>query len=363
MKISRRLLPWLLLLASAIGCVLLLGRGLPSGVPGPGKPRESSFYALGTFCRIRASGPRAEAALEAARERIGEIDRRMSARRADSDLARIGARAGRGSVSVPADLEGLLALALAVAQASGGAFDPTVAPLSDLWGIGTERARVPSEGEIRRALRLVDWRALRLTRGDAAPRAGLARPGMGLDLGGIAKGYAADEALRLLRAGGVNSALIDLGGNLSVLGTRPDGRPWRLGVQDPERPRGEALAALDARDGESLVTSGAYERHLDTEGRRYGHILDPATGHPAEPGLLSVSVLGPRSALADALSTALYVRGLPGGLALLRAFPGYEAAFLLPDGRLVATGGLRARLIPLRPGLAIEAAPGPEGKP
>jgi thiamine biosynthesis lipoprotein len=328
------------------------------------EPREISFYALGTVCRIRAAGgdpKNLDASLTRAEDRVEEIDRRLSAHRDDSDLARIAAAAGRGTGTAPETVS-VLRIALEVAQASGGAFDPTVAPLVRLWGIGTPRARIPADREIARARALLGWRSVRLIPDDGARgenRVLLPRPGMGLDLGGVAKGYAADEVARILASRGVSSALIDLGGNLVTRGSRPDGQPWRLGIQDPERPRGKALAVLDTAEGEALVTSGAYERSLTVRGHRYGHILDPGTGRPADGGTLSVTILGPESARADALSTALFVLGPTRGIRTLRAFPSYEAAFVLPGNRIVATAGLADRLVPIRPGLRIERIPWP----
>ena len=307
------------------------------------KPVESAerySFALGTLMHLRLYGPGADAALDGALERLEGLENLLSPRRRGSDVARINGAAGKGPVEVSPDTDRVLRLAREVAQASGGAFDPTVGPLVSLWDIGTPAARIPGKEEILRARELVAWR-------DLIPPDGtgkgwkLARPGQALDLGGIAKGYAGDDLMERLRRRGVLAGLLDLGGNILVFGPHPGGGNWTIGVQDPRKPRGTPLGSVSLEEG-TVVTSGVYERFFEQKGVRYHHLLDPATGAPARSGLLSVTVVASSSALADALSTALFVLGPARSRSLLARYPA-EALFVTEDRKILLTPSLRRR--------------------
>ncbi len=172
---------------------------------------------------------------------------------------------------------------------------------------------MPAPDEIRKALKLTDWRDLAVDPGEKTLF--LKREGMALDLGSATKGYAADAVAEILRKAGVKKALIDLGGNILVLGTRPDGKPWRIGLQDPFKSRGSKLGVASLED-ESMVTSGIYERYLEADGRRYHHILDTSTGYPVDNGLVSATVIAPKSFDADGLTTAILALGKERGMEL-----------------------------------------------
>ena len=274
------------------------------------------FDALGTDNRICAFGPGAPAAIEAATERVRQIEEEMSAFLPGSDVSRIGAEAGVGAVSVGADTIAVLGEARRVSLLSEGAFDVTARPLSRLWEACRTDARLPADEEVEAARALVGWDDLTL---DArAGTARLARRGQAVDLGGIAKGYAADEVARVLRGHGIGHALVDLGGNVIAVGPRPDGSPWRIGIQNPAAPTGTYLATIGIAD-ETVVTSGVNERFFVLGSRRYHHVIDPRTGWPSESGLLSLTLVGPRSMSADALATALLVMGLERGVPLAQA--------------------------------------------
>lgn len=283
---------------------------------------------MGTFVRLAAHGDhRTERLLDEGMALIGSLDATLSLHRGNSEIARLNASAGREPITVsPATLE-LLQIALKWARESDGAFDPTVAPLVALWGIGGEQPRVPSKEELKKNARLVDYRDLRIS-GDTAF---LRRAGQGIDLGGIAKGYAADEVALFLRENGVPSALIDLGGNVLAIGTKKDGTQWNIGIQNPGLPRGNALGFLSVSD-RSVVTSGAYERFFESGGRRYHHILSPTTGLPAASGIESVTVVSQYSADGDALSTAFFVMGIKKATEMLGNLPDIEALFVQKEG-------------------------------
>jgi thiamine biosynthesis lipoprotein len=310
---------------------------------------------LGTVCTVNLYEGGTKKLYAGIFSRIRDIDRTMSANppvfspensgapenfgaagSGESEVGRINAGAGIRPVKVSGDLIAVLERALYYAELSGGAFDPTVGPLVKLWGIGTDTARIPGEGEIRAALSLVNWRDVLINREEGTVF--LRRPGMAIDLGAIAKGYAADEAAALAEKGGVRRAIIDLGGNIFALGSREKNAPWRIGLQDPGRERGNYLGILPVQN-KSVVTSGVYERFFEAEGRQYHHILSTQTGRPVDNGLLAVTIIADHSIDADALSTALFSLGWEKGRSLVEAVPGAEAVFVFADGSVRGTPG------------------------
>jgi thiamine biosynthesis lipoprotein len=269
-----------------------------------------------------------------------------------SALDLINKNAGIRAVKAPDELLEVLERARYYAELSGGAFDPTVGPLVRLWGIGGESPQVPGAAGIQEALSLVDWRDLLIDR--ASGTAFLRRQGQSLDLGAIAKGYAADRAAAILRekagpAGtfrlpGKRRAIIDLGGNILALGERRGWKNWRIGIQDPLENRGIYLGVLEVKD-KSVVTSGVYERVFEEGGRRYHHILSTTDGYPVRNGLLSVTIIADRSIDADALSTAAFALGPRRGLALIEGLPGTEAIFVREDRAVIVSSGAPFRLL------------------
>jgi thiamine biosynthesis lipoprotein len=300
-------------------------------------PGRSEFL-LGTVCSIDLYGKGSRGLYDRMFSRIREIEETMSAGMADTELDRIGRNAGLEPVAVGKDTLEVLERAGHYAGTSGGAFDPTVGPLVRLWGIGTERERVPPAEEIAGALALVNWRDLIVDRERGT--AFLKRRGMALDLGAIAKGYAADEAARVAVEGGVRRGVLDLGGNILVIGSRKWNRPWRIGIQDPGKGRGTYLGILLVRD-RSVVTSGVYERFFEEGGRRYHHILSTGDGYPVRNGLLSVTIIAARSIDADALSTTVFALGYEKGRRLVESAPDTEAIFVFEDMGVRLTAGIR----------------------
>lgn len=304
---------------------------------GPPRALSRSQPWLGTVCTITVYGRPPRGLLEKAFARIGEIDTRMGTDRAGSEIDAVNAAAGGGAVRVSPDTFRLVESAVRTSALSSGAFDVSVGPLVALWGIGRGPGRVPSAAEIAHARSLCGYQRIELDR--AASTIRLKDAGMRLDLGGIAKGYAADEVAAILGSGGVRSAIVDLGGNIVVVGSRPSGGKWRIGVQDPEKPRGDYLGIVEIADG-TVVTSGVYERYFEKEGVRYHHLLDPATGSPARTGLLGLSIVARTSMDADALSTAVFVLGLERGLRLVESLPDVEAVFVRENREVVVSSGL-----------------------
>lgn len=304
---------------------------------------EQVRYHMGTLWTVEAQGPGASEAMEAAFAEIGRLDRLLSTYKPDSELSRLNRDGSRGWVAVSAETRELVAGALGVASASGGAFDPTVGPLVKLWGFKHMDYRFPSETAIADAKRQVGFGHVQV---DAARGIRFTKPGIEVELGAIAKGYAVDRAVSILRERGMATARVDAGGNQGVWGQPPEAEGWVFGIRHP-REDGGVLGWTTLRAG-GISTSGDAERGFWKDGIRYGHVIDPRTGWPAR-GVVSVTVLAPDAETADALSTALYVLGPEAGTSLLGRYPGVEALWV--------TSELEARRSPGFPWLAADPAP------
>jgi len=306
-----------------------------------GKPMDRSDLVLGTVCSIRILDGGSEKALDAAFARLREIEASMSANAAGTVVAAINESAGTVPVAAPADLRYVTGKALWYASRSGGAFDPTIGPIVKLWNIGLDGERVPAPEEITAALPLVDFESVKVD--DAAGTVFLPRAGMLLDLGAIAKGYAADEVARVLLEKRVKGAVIDLGGNVKVVGKKPDGSPWRIGIQNPFDERGEHIGIATLAGGTTVVTSGVYERYFIAEdGTHYHHIFDTKTGYPVNNGLVSVTIISSSSIDADGLSTTLFSLGLQAGMAMAESLEHVEAVFIDEEKRVYLSSGAAA---------------------
>jgi thiamine biosynthesis lipoprotein len=309
-------------------------------------PSQSEFV-LGTVCTVRLYKETRTEIYQAIFSRFREIEALMSVNSADSDISAVNNGAGIAPVRVHPEVLDVVESALRYAELSGGAFDPSVGPLVKLWNIGEDDARLPPEDEIRETLPLVGWRDVVVDR--EAGTVFLRRPGMRLDLGGIAKGYAADEAVRIIKEYGVKSAIVDLGGNVFAYGEKPgkwSGQllpwqklPWRVGIQNPLEDRGQYFAVMELRN-KSAVTSGVYERFLELDGRKYHHILSTQNGYPVDSSLLSVTVVADRSIDADALSTSAFALGWERGSALIESLEGIVAVFVFDDMIVRCTRGM-----------------------
>ena len=296
---------------------------------GAKKPQEISLFAMDTYMTLSAYGDNAGEALTAASQEINRLEATLSRTIDTSDISRL--NAGE-AVSVQQETRELLLRALSLAEETGGAFDVTVAPLVALWGITSDAPHVPTQEEIAALLPLVGGEHVHMD--DAVTL----DTGCAVDLGGIAKGYASGQVAHILRAYDVTSAVVSLGGNVYVCGSRPDGAPWNVGIQDPA---GTGYAATVALTDCFAVTSGGYQRYFVAEdGTVYQHILDPRTGCPADSDLLSVTVISDDGTAADAYSTALYVMGEQEAVSFWRAHGGFDLILITADGRLLYTPGL-----------------------
>lgn len=308
-----------------------------------------TVYAMDTVMNLTVYGENAAAALESAEKELHTLDEAVLSRTAEgSELYALNTSNGE-TVEYGADdiLPALIETALTISDATDGAFDPTLAPVLDTWGFTKDEHRVPSADELKELLSHTGCGKVALEKTADGWTVTLL-DGAQLDLGGIAKGYAADLLRAQLEKEGVTSATLDLGGDVFVMGRKTDGSDWRIAVKDPADTE-SYLGVVSAAD-KFIVTSGVYERYFEENGVRYHHILDPKTGCPAESGLVSVTVLCENGAWADALSTACFVLGPDGALALRDDLADQGADFELilvtDDGRVLYTDGLTDAFTP-----------------
>jgi FAD:protein FMN transferase len=262
------------------------------------------------------------------------IDALMSTYKADSEISKVNADASVRPIKVSDELYALVERSIDLSQRSAGAFDISYESVGYLYDFREHRH--PSQEQISERIEAIDYRSIRLDPSEST--IAFSRPGMRINLGGIAKGYAVERAAALLRAAGVESALLNAGGDTRVVGDRR-GQPWIVGIRHP-RAATDIVTRLPIVD-EAISTSGDYERFFEEGGRRYHHIINPSTGQPTEE-LMSVTVIGPDAVMTDGLSTTLFVLGMERGLELIETLDGYEAILVARDGALQYSSGLAA---------------------
>lgn len=315
----------LLVTAAAAGC-----RPAPAQVVGETRTLMGTDVTVKVVVRDVAE---AEGLVGAAFAAIQAVDRTMSTYRPDSELMRMNAGAYAAPVQVSPDLFTVLAASEAVSRLTGGAFDVTCGPAVDLWRSAGRTGRPPTDEERTQVLARMGYAKMHLDRAERTVRFETA--GMKVDLGGVAKGYAVDQAVAALRQRGATDALVEAGGDLMAIGTAPVGRPWRIGVQDPRAPTAQDLVTTLAVRERAVVTSGNYRRFTEIAGTRYSHIIDPLTALPVDL-VPSVTVIARDATTADALATAISVLGRERGLALVEADPDLECLLVtIRDGDLV----------------------------
>jgi len=295
-------------------------------------------FVLGTVVTVTLYDNGSDELLDKAFARLLEIENLMSANLDASEIGRINLMAGKEAVTVSEETYNVIEQALYYGDISKGTFDITMEPVVKLWKIGTDEARVPSENELNQALTKVDYRLVELDEDNKTVF--LPEEGMGLDLGGIAKGYAADELVKLLVNEGVSSAMLNLGGNVFAMGSKLDGTDWNIGIQNPFDERNQYFGIASIKD-KTVVTSGPYERYFEENGKRYHHIFNTTTGMPVENDIASVSVISNTSIDGDALSTTLFALGVKEGIQLVETLDGVECIYVDYDKKVTVSSGLR----------------------
>ncbi|HOS70418.1 MAG TPA: FAD:protein FMN transferase [Bacillota bacterium] len=327
------------LTALALISVLLLSGCQKSLSNTSAKPLSKTNFLLGTIIEISVYDKKDEALLDKAFERIREIEGKMTINNAEnSEIISLNQASGKNEVKLSPDTFYVVEKGKEYSRKSGGLFDITIGPVVKLWNIGTDYAAVPMKNKLEEAVGLVDYRKLSLNSGNYT--AFLEEPGMQVDLGAIAKGYAADEAVRILKENGVGHAIINLGGNVITIGGNPNGNPWRIGIQSPSDPRGDYLGIVQIQD-QAVVTSGTYERYFEEDGKIYHHILNPITGYPVENNLSSASIITGKSIDGDGLSTTVLLMGLEEGMKLVESLENVEAVFITNDKTVYVSSGLK----------------------
>jgi len=300
-------------------------------------------YMLGTQLQISvwtADKKAAEATIKESFDRISEIEQRMSVNIENSDISLLNENAGRNPVQVHDDVAFVIEKSLDYARISKGAFDPTIGKLVKLWGIGTKEERIPQQSEIEEAIQYVNYNLLSR---EGENKFKLDIEEMYADLGGIAKGYAADEVYSILKISGIQHAIINLGGNVFTLGKKVDESDWKVGIQNPFQPTGTHMGIVQISD-KAVVTSGNYERFFVKDNKRYHHIIDPHTGYPSENGVISATIITNHSIDADALSTSVYVLGVEEGLKLVESLENVEGILITEDRRVYLSSGMKGKL-------------------
>ena len=301
---------------------------------------ETSIFAMDTVMNLTFYGDDSEASLKGVQEELVEeiysLEDKLSTTKEESELYALNEQ---GQASLSPETAELLTKALELCETTQGALDITAYPAVRAWGFTTGAYQIPEMETLQKLLPLVDYTKIQY---DSATGQVTIPEGMTIDLGSIAKGYAGQLAAQYLRDQGVTSALLNLGGNVQTIGSKPDGTPWSIGIQDPMG--SSPMMALSVSD-QAVITSGGYERYFEQDGQTYWHIMNPATGRPARSGLLSVSVIGEQGSVCDALSTALFVMGLEKAARFWAASDDFEAIFVTDTGEIYLTEGLKNQYV------------------
>lgn len=293
--------------------------------------RTLDFFSMNTIINMIAYGDNAEEALIAARSRTLELENKWSVRLDTSDVYTIN-HANGTTVAVSEDTVKLINFSLEMARKTEGAFEPSIYPIVSLWGFTTHEFYVPTEEEITATLDLIGYEKVQTNDNLIT-----LEQGMSLDFGAVGKGYALDEVIEILKMSGITSALINFGGNIGMIGDKPNGDKWQIGVVNPQG--GDYLGVLSLSNC-AIATSGNYQNYFEVNGERYGHIMNPLTGRPQSSDIISVTVVAADGKLCDALATAIYVMGVDAAIELWRIEGNFELLLIMNDGRAFVTEDL-----------------------
>ena len=304
---------------------------------------ETKFL-MGTIVEITAVGNESNCrqAVKLAFDEIRRIDRLMNVHAEGSEIYRINASAGKSAEEVGSDTLTVINQSLRFADLTDGALDITVAPLMDLWGFGSESTRIPLDDEVKEKLSLVDYKKVHVDE----DRSTVELPsGMRIDVSGIAKGYAVDRAIQILKDAGIGNAMVNAGGDIYALGSPSRKKLWRIGIRHP-RDNSDLLGILELED-KAVATSGDYENFFEVDGRRYCHIIDTRTGQPVE-GIMSVTIVADNTMEADALATAVFPMGADDGMKLIESLEGVDGLIMTgkneDDMKILISSGMKQRV-------------------
>jgi len=306
-------------------------------------PHSQTEFLMGTIVNVKVFNKGKKEVLDEAFNRIRTLANQITDSEEDmedvvTEVDLVNEKAGISPVTVSDDIFTLIKAGKNYSEKSEGSFDISILPLTNLWRIGFDDARKPEQWEIDEVLPLIDYKKIQINEEEKTVY--LEEKGMALDLGGIAKGFITDEVVEVLLDAGVTSAIVDLGGNIYVLGQNPSGKDWVVGIQDPFAPRGHTVGKLPLSN-KSIVTSGIYERYIEVDGVKYHHLLNPKDGYPFENGLAGVTIISDKSIDGDALSTLVFSKGLADGMAFVESLDDVEAIFITKDKTVYITSGLK----------------------
>lgn len=305
---------------------------------------SQSSYQIGTYITlsIYADKQVPNEAFDDFFELINYYENMVSKNISSSEVGQINENAGIRPVVVSSELMEMIKIGMRYASDSNGLFDVSIGSLVDLWGIGTENAKVPNEAELEESMATVDYKNIVIDESEKSVY--LKEPGMVMDLGALAKGYIADRVKDLIIEKGFDAAIVNLGGNVLTVGTKPNADFWRIGVRDPRSDTVTEMGILNLEDN-SIVSSGVYERFFLEGEMRYHHIINPKTGYPEQNDIMSVSIVSKDSVDGDALSTTAFLMGLEDGLSYVESLEGIEAVFVMSDLSVYITSGLSEKFV------------------
>ena len=300
---------------------------------------ESEIFALDTAITLKVYGSKRAQVLKKLEDKINELDEVLSTGKETSEVSRLN-RSGEAVLSPT--VANLVKRSLDIYKKTDGLFDITIYPLMELWGFPTKNYRVPSEKEIEEKLKLVG--SDKIDFNEETRKISFKNKGMEIDFGGIGKGYITDELVKILTDEKVESAIINLGGNVFGFRKKPDGSLWNIAIRDPNEPD-KYMATIRLEDS-AVITSGGYERYFEENGIIYHHILDPRTGKPSESGLKSVSIISKDGTLADALSTSLFIMGEEKAIGYWKENgSNFDILLMTNDNRLLVSAGIKDKVI------------------
>lgn len=325
---KRKRRPLILIGTVVTGCILLLTAARTT-MQGTVEPVKTEFLGMNTYIMFTAYGSDAGEALQAAEQKMADLESAWSVTEESSEIYQVNHSNGE-PVTLSGETAEVVGYALSMAEETDGALEPTIYPALTAWGFTTGENRVPDREEIQEILKRVGYRKIILNGNQIQ-----LSEGMELDLGAVGKGYAGDVVTELLKKQGITSALLDIGGNIQAIGAKPDGTDWQLGIRSPF---GEGTLGVLSVADKAVVTSGNYERYfVGSDGKEYGHIINPETGYPVENELASITIIAKEGRQGDALSTALYVKGLGGAITYWKEHPDFDLIAVTDNGEIYLT--------------------------
>ena len=302
------------------------------------EPIHRTELFMGTAIKVTVYDKQDEEILDKVFKRIIEIEDLVSINKDNTEITNLNKNAGIKGVKLSEDSFNIIKKGLEYSKLSNGGYDVSIGPLVKLWSIGLPEAKVPNKDEIKNVINKIDYKKVKVN--DETKEVFLEDKGMMLDLGSIAKGYAADEIVKVLKENNVKQAIIDLGGNIYALGLKDGDKDWKVGIQDPFTERGNVVGSVEVSN-KSVVTTGIYERFIEKDGVKYHHILNPKDGYPYKTDIAGVSIIADKSVDADGLSTLVFTKGLNEGIKFIEDLDGVDAIFITNDRKVYTTKGIK----------------------